>query len=732
LKALLYLFFLLGTSVVSAQYHFTIDQSIPVEVNGTRLAMPWTGGFNSAQFNTIDLNGDNRLDILIFDKGTEKVWTFTQTTGTYKYSPEFEELFPEEISTFVLLRDYNCDGKKDLFTFNESVNGISVYKNITAPGHKLSWQMVNIYVASTKTYSEILLTKGFTSLINILPGSDDIPNIVDMDGDGDLDILNMRFVNPGTAEYHKNFSMERYGKCDSLVFERQTQRWGDWEECSCGNFAFGKSCTSGGRTEHTGGKVLLTLDADNDGDKDLLFSEEDCSRLYLLTNTGTAAAPLITSSSLFPSSNPVLFQSFPSPFLEDVDFDGLADLLVTPNLESRIYFSTNFSESLWFYKNTGTAQLPKFTFVKKNFLQEGMIDIGDNSAPAFLDTDNDGDLDMFLGTFTSSTFQGRILYYENIGSASAPSFRLVTDNFAGLTNFQCYNVKPQFADVTGDAIPDLVFSATGLSTGKTNIYYLANTSAEGLSVSSSDILTIPFALTSTENILFHDVNLDGAIDLLVGRSSGALEYWENAATTNAPNFVLKDGSFLDIESGSENANLAMAVADLDADGFEELVTGDQQGHVSIYNNFRSVSPTPVKTNDIIYNQFEETYVSKNLGGQLWPAVANLFNADKPAIITGNASGGLYVLKSDDSNELPDEPEIILSPNPVVRGETLTVKADRNASVQIFSLLGQKMSNALFVPAHQSVGLSLQNMASGTYIARFQIRGKNYGKLFMVD
>ena len=80
----------------------------------------------------------------------------------------------------------------------------------------------------------------------------------------------------------KNFGIERYGSCDSLDFERITQKWGGFTECGCGEFAFnGEDCPpiTGGRTKHAGGKSLLHWMSMAMPDLDVLFSEASCSNL---------------------------------------------------------------------------------------------------------------------------------------------------------------------------------------------------------------------------------------------------------------------------------------------------------------------------------------------------------------------------------------------------------------------------------------------------------------------
>ncbi len=437
-------------AVACAQFTYTLDQSIPVSVNQNLLTNSWAGGLNSAQINTMDLNSDGQPDLVIFDKTASRIITFVASQQTYSYAPAYETLFPHEISTFVVIRDFDADGRKDLFTFGQI--GVLVFQNVTPPGQPLAWKKLKFYNAATHLHSEVLLTTGFSGKINLLPGSNDLPQFKDMDNDGDLDVLNMRFVSPSTAEYHKNFSMELYGIPDSLELVRQTSSWGEFTECSCGKIAFGtQTCADiGGRVQHTGGKSLLTIDADDDGDQDLVFSEEKCSALYFMENEGDVNTPVLTGFTLFPPDQPVNLSAFPAAYREDLDFDGKLDLIISSNLSARQDLSNNFRTSVWFYRNEGTQSLPDFQFVKANFLQETMIDVGDHSSPAFLDINHDGDEDLFVGSYANEGGRGSIYYYENTGTSSSPAFSLVTNDFINLSFIGFTNIKPQFADVDYD------------------------------------------------------------------------------------------------------------------------------------------------------------------------------------------------------------------------------------------------------------------------------------------
>ena len=116
--------FLLFVPITSfAQFTYTLDQSIPVEVDGRNLAMPWAGGLNSAQVNKIDFDGDGLEDVVIYDHAAGKIMPYRNAGNKYEYAPDYEVVFPEAVDSWMLLRDFNCDGKKDTRSSHNCCDG---------------------------------------------------------------------------------------------------------------------------------------------------------------------------------------------------------------------------------------------------------------------------------------------------------------------------------------------------------------------------------------------------------------------------------------------------------------------------------------------------------------------------------------------------------------------------------------------------------------------------------
>lgn len=705
-----------------AQFSYVEDAAYPVTVDNHVLKFPFAGGLNSAQFNKLDIDGDHDEDLVIFDRMANKIITFKAEDNGYHYAPEYELYFPATLQNFVLIRDYNQDGKGDIFTGDPL--GIKVFTN-TTDGGTMSWEQF-MFTTASGTKLPVILTQGF-SLSNLQLQFDDIPSISDIDNDGDIDILTMRYPSGGTIEFHQNMSQENYGHSDSLQFVRITQAWGDVRECECGEFAFNdENCSDGGREKHSGGKSLLALDANGNGSQDMVISEADCKQLFLLNNGAASTEALIDHSQLFPSDSS-LFPIFPAAYFEDVDFDGQKDIIVSANVFRKEQAFTDFRRSVSFYKNNGTTASPSFEYVTNRFLQTDMIDAGDNSVPAFADEDGDGDLDLFIGSGN-----GFIQLYENTGTSETPAFTLADDDYFNLRAKGYTNVKIQFTDVDHSGSTDLLFTATLASSGSTRMYFVANQHSGRLDFDGQTEYEFNFTVTFNDNVLATDVNQDGYADLLVGRSDGALQYWSNNGTAGIPGFTLEDNAYVPADEDNFSQYLSAATGDLDGDGTTDLVIGDQLGLLKIIPDYRNEENREAEKVNLSFKSLTDSDTTRNLGGRLWPTVVSLANSAKPSIIAGNTLGGLRILLNDDGGTLPEVPAVFMYPNPVTNAEKLVLETDRPLSFYITNSVGQIMTDAKKVSATGKHYFNVSQLAAGLYFVHFSTAANVFVQRLVID
>ena len=117
---ILFLFIHISTSFSQTHdYVFVRNNTISVQDSiGNPLQFPWTGGMNSCQFSTIDLNADGIKDLFVFDKIGDRILTFinigTANAVSYTFAPEYAVRFPA-LHSWVQLIDYNNDGKRRYF-----------------------------------------------------------------------------------------------------------------------------------------------------------------------------------------------------------------------------------------------------------------------------------------------------------------------------------------------------------------------------------------------------------------------------------------------------------------------------------------------------------------------------------------------------------------------------------------------------------------------------------------
>ncbi len=182
-------------------------------------------------------------------------------------------------------------------------------------------------------------------------------------------------------------------------------------------------------------------DIDGNGTKDAIIGDW-FGVIHYFKNTGTATAPVFVEQT--GANNPfnaVSAGNYAAPAFADIDGDGKLDLFVGVQ-----------DGTIKYYKNTGTATAPVFTLqADANNPLSAVAVNGGYAAPAFVDIDNDGDKDVFIGSGS-----GDIVYYKNTGSASMPVFTEQTGTNNPLNVNVGYYSSPTFEDIDLDGKKDAV------------------------------------------------------------------------------------------------------------------------------------------------------------------------------------------------------------------------------------------------------------------------------------
>ncbi|WP_234735083.1 T9SS type A sorting domain-containing protein [Tellurirhabdus bombi] len=729
MKKLFTVLYLLILPAAHAQFSFQYDTGPSVKIGTQTLVNPWAGGVNAAQYSRIHLNTDAVEDLVLFDRKANRVMTFIAepfgASYRWKHAPQYESQFPRDLLYWMLLVDYDQDGKKDLFTHAPS--GLRIFRNTSENG-KLSWVSV-----IDPVYGEGLSS----SKLNLYISSPDIPAITDADGDGDIDIITFE-LNGNTTEYWQNMSVERHGNPKGLEFKKQGLCWGNFKKEYCNDFVFGLDCSvpSGGRIGtnpnarpmHVGNASLL-LDLNGDGKKDMLFGHISCDNVAALINNGGngAAANFQSFKASFPEKEPILFDIFPAIYWEDVDFDGKKDLLASPNVYENDGNLIDFRNSTWFYHNGGTNELPDFGLVQKNFLQNEMIEVGERAVPAFADLDGDGDQDLIIGNAgvrNEQDFRARLTYFENTGTAAQPVFERRTEDYLNLSaTFKLTNLQPAFVDLDGNGSLDLVFAGVNANRGM-DIRYLPNQAARGAAMQFvlTNVQTIasPDRLNAGDVLNWADIDLDGKVDLLIGKTGGSLEYHRNVGTGSAPQFALQNQNYGKIGNEYTNSSASVALVDLNGDGIREVVIGDYSGLVKLYQLPENPDATMKLLDSTLVVNSEVPNSKEVLGANLALVASDLNGDELPDLVVGTLAGGLHFLKNTSEKVIVSGEEPISGPwafpNPTDRYVQLVPPAD--GWVEVLNLNGQTVGKRQSVKEKVITWLDLGNHATGVYILRF--------------
>lgn len=315
------------------------------------------------------------------------------------------------------------------------------------------------------------------------------------------------------------------------------------------------------------------------------------------------------TSSIFNSSG-IAVQPFMKLVFHDMDQDGLSDI-VTGSKNGNVHF----------YKNSGTASSPRWTYVKGYF--DG-VRTGAFSSPALADINGDGKDEIVLGSGGFSSDSGRILFYENRGTKSDPAWKKMNYPEPDIGDDAAVTV----VDYNFDNAPDII---AGNSEGK--MFFFRNSTKNGrLRFDRDNAISIPQVLD--KYAVPAAVRLQDKTILLVGTSMGDLFRFE----MNGKSGKLSGRKITPVSVTKRF--LSPSFADLIDKGRFDLVMADGDGSLDYYENRKNDFMSWGKNDTLFQNRIVT-------GPACAPTAA--MNGNGLEIVVGTVDGGLKFYKYDSTS-----------------------------------------------------------------------------------
>ena len=509
-----------------------------VDSTGRPYDLPFQGGFNVPRPQFADMDNDGDMDMFVQEESgriihLENTGSAAEPRYTWR-SSAWEGLDTGEWYRIV---DLDRDGDLDVLT-EQRFSYIRFYQNV---GTKESPS----FVVAVDTLRDATGTPIFADRQNI-------PHIVDIDCDGLLDLFIGRVT--GTITRYESVGDDANG---IPRFRFVNDRWEDIE-------------IIGENVSIHGANTMNFADVDLDGDLDLFWGDFFEPGLLLVRNLGSCASPSLRSEPVnWPMNNPVATSGYNAPVLFDEDADGDLDM-VFGVLGGAFNANSTTRDNYYLMRQDADGN---FVAETKRYVYD--LDAGSESVVKFWDMDNDGDLDMIVGNKIEPSNQKTSLMFvfENIGTATAPSFRY-KDTWDLI---ETYHQNPAIADLDADGDMDFLI-------GKWNkeMAYWRNDGSKS-EPAFTEVSSVYAALTRGQNAApaLADLDGDGDMDLVAGEASGSLNYWVNNGTAQEPKFDLVSDTWLDIDIGRRSFP---SFADIDGDGDQDMIVGSELEGLYFYEN----------------------------------------------------------------------------------------------------------------------------------------------------
>ena len=593
--------------------------------DGDAYGFPFLGGFDVPRPQFVDVDGDGDADLFIQERTDELI--YFENTGTAA-APVFEwrtDKYQDlDVGEWTRFRDLDDDGDLDLLA-ETRFSYIRHFRNDGTPNDPR-------FVFVRDTIPDADGNPLFSDRQNI-------PYITDIDDDGDPDLFLGRV--DGTVQRWERTGIDENG---TPLFTMRAERFENIEIVAAISTPGGvqpRSNTPAGRaggggaggvpsllnlgarpTMH-GANSMTFADLDHDGDDDLFWGDFFEAGLLWIENRGTPANPDFRyEPQAVPAEDTIMTSGYNASALRDLDGDDDLDLVLgvlggafNPNRTS--------ADNLHYYEMQANG-----LFVQRSTRFLDGFDIGSESVPAFGDLDGDGDLDLLVGNKLdpNENRTGKLYHLENTGTPAAPRWEMRDTLVLG----EFFHLAPDLTDLDGDGDLDLT-----LGTWNDDVLFFRNTGTPSAPVFEREGEDAWVELTRGSHAAptYGDLDGDGDLDLLVGESSGEVNFYRNVGSASAPAWELVAEAISGLDAGRR---AAPRLLDLDGDGDLDLVVGREEEGAALWRNVGSATD-PV---------FEEAGIlNADLPRFATPLFVDVDGDGDLDVVSGGMSGGLTFFRN---------------------------------------------------------------------------------------